>query len=59
MNANMLSFDEAYEKLLGFARPVRGVRDERTGSELGDGSEFRCEWTQNEAVVLSFKPASP
>lgn len=25
MNANMLSFDEAYEKLLGFVRPVREI----------------------------------
>ena len=27
MNPNMLSFDEAYEKLLGFVRPVREVED--------------------------------
>ena len=27
MNANMLSFDEAYEKLLGFVRPVREVEE--------------------------------
>ena len=25
MNGNLLSFDEAYEKLLGFVRPVREV----------------------------------
>ena len=25
MNGTMLSFDEAYEKLLGFARPVREI----------------------------------
>ena len=27
MNPNMLSFDEAYEKLLGFVRPVREVEE--------------------------------
>ncbi len=27
MNGNMLSFDEAYEKLLGFVRPVREIEN--------------------------------
>ena len=44
---------------LRFAHPVHRVRDERAGRDLGDGSEFRCEWTQNEAVVLSYEPARP
>ena len=39
---------------LRFAKPVRDVRDERTGRVLGDGTEFPIEWKQNEAVVLSF-----
>ena len=39
---------------LRFATPVREVRDERTGRSLGDGGEFRVEWRQNEAIVLSF-----
>lgn len=30
MNANMLSFDEAYEKLLGFVRPVREIEQVNT-----------------------------
>jgi hypothetical protein len=38
---------------LRFAHPVHAARDERSGRVLGDGSEFRLEWKQNEAVVLS------
>jgi hypothetical protein len=39
---------------LQFAREVQGVRDERTGKELGKGREFPVSWKQNEAVVLSY-----
>ncbi len=39
---------------LQFAREVQGVRDERTGKEMGKGREFAVSWKQNEAVVLSF-----
>ncbi|NLF55355.1 MAG: molybdopterin molybdotransferase MoeA [Thauera phenolivorans] len=35
MNGNMLSFDEAYEKLLGFARPVREIEQIDTMSAAG------------------------
>ena len=39
---------------LQFRSEVKGVRDERSGKELGSGREFTIEWKQNEAVVLSF-----
>ena len=39
---------------LAFAGAVKDVKDERAGKELGDGKEFKVDWTQNEAVVLSF-----
>lgn len=35
MNGNMLSFDEAYERLLGFARPVREIEQIDTLSAAG------------------------
>lgn len=39
---------------LRFAKPVQNIRDERAGRSLDDGAEFRFDWKQNEAVVLSF-----
>ncbi len=39
---------------LSFAVPVRRVRDERSGRELGSGREFPLLWKRNEACVLSF-----
>jgi hypothetical protein len=39
---------------LEFATPVRSVRNERTGKELGDGKEFPLDWTMNQALVVSF-----
>ena len=44
---------------VGFAGRVSGVRDERTGRDLGAGTEFRFDWKANEAVVLSFEGAPP
>jgi hypothetical protein len=40
--------------ILQFRNAIQQVRDERTGKELGAGSEFAVDWQQNEAVVLSF-----
>jgi hypothetical protein len=40
---------------LRFRSPVREARDERTGRDLGDGTEFNFDWKQNEAVALSIK----
>ena len=39
---------------LQFRSAVQGVRDERSGVELGNGKEFALIWKQNEALVLSF-----
>ncbi|HTH46710.1 MAG TPA: beta-galactosidase trimerization domain-containing protein [Candidatus Limnocylindria bacterium] len=39
---------------LQFDHAVVGLRDERSGKECGDGREFRFDWKQNEAVVVSF-----
>ena len=39
---------------LAFAHPIQGARDERTGKDLGDGQEFKFDWTINQAVVMSF-----
>lgn len=39
---------------LQFAREIKGLRDERSGTLRGDGREFRLDWKQNEAVVVSF-----
>jgi hypothetical protein len=39
---------------LQFTRKLQ-LRDERTGKELGTGTEFPFEWKQNEAVVVSFE----
>ena len=42
-----------------FAKPVKAVRDERAGRELGDGESFKLTWKQNEALVLSFPGPPP
>jgi hypothetical protein len=44
---------------LSFTQPVKQVRDERAGKDLGDGSEFKFDWTMNEAVVLSLTRGTP
>jgi hypothetical protein len=38
---------------LQFSRPATGVRDERTGTSLGDGDSFKFNWVMNQAVVVS------
>jgi hypothetical protein len=40
---------------LRFVRPVRKVRDEQSGRELGSGDRFNLVWQRNEAIVLSFE----
>ena len=42
-----------------FAAPVSGVRDERTGRNLGNGREFKFDWPMNQAVVVSFPGPLP
>jgi hypothetical protein len=44
---------------LAFAGKVSGVRDERTGTDLGGGSEFKFDWPMNQAMVLSFEGTPP
>jgi hypothetical protein len=44
---------------LVFAGKVGGVRDERTGKNLGGGLEFQLDWKMNEAIVLSFDGTRP
>jgi hypothetical protein len=44
---------------LAFAAPIKDVRNERAGAKLEDGKEFKVDWTQNQAVVLSFAGAPP
>ena len=39
---------------LQFTRDIKGLRDERTDKERGNGREFQFDWKQNEAVVVSF-----
>ena len=39
---------------LQFTRDIKGLRDERTGKDRGNGWEFVFDWKQNEAVVVSF-----
>jgi hypothetical protein len=39
---------------LVFARPVKGLKNERSGKVLGDGSEFEDVWTTCEANVYTF-----
>ena len=38
---------------LQFAAPVKNLHDERSGKDLGTGTEFTLDWKQNEALVLS------
>jgi hypothetical protein len=45
---------ESVPVTLEFAQPITGVRDERAGKPLPDGTRFPVRWTMNEAVVLSF-----
>jgi len=40
---------------LKFTRPVRNARDERRGTELGNGTRFPFVWERNTAVVISFE----
>lgn len=40
---------------LSFANKVAGLRDERTGKDLGSGNDFKFDWPMNEAIVLSFE----
>lgn len=40
---------------LKFTRPVRNARDERRGTELGNGTRFPFVWERNAAVVMSFE----
>ncbi len=40
---------------LRFTNKIVGVRDERTGRDLGSGTEFSFDWKQNEAVAVSFE----
>ena len=44
---------------LAFAGDLKDVKDERAGKKLADGKEFKFDWTQNEAVVLSFAGDPP
>ncbi len=39
---------------LQFRNPVKNLRDERSGKELGNVREATLDWKQNEALVLSF-----
>jgi hypothetical protein len=39
---------------LKFSAPIRNVRDERRGVDVGSGDRFRLSWTRNEALVLSY-----
>ncbi|MDH7568846.1 MAG: hypothetical protein QHJ73_04605, partial [Armatimonadota bacterium] len=39
---------------LQFAHPVRNLRNERKGSDLGSGTRFEDEWVPYEANVYSF-----
>ena len=40
---------------LQFTRDVKGMRDERTGQDRGNGRGFPFDWKQNEALVVSFE----
>lgn len=40
---------------LAFNKPLKGVKNERSGDTLGQGKSFKVSWKQNEAVVLSFE----
>jgi hypothetical protein len=41
---------------LSFAIPVKALKNERTGKELGDGKEFEDEFTPWEANIYSYSP---
>ncbi len=55
-NSVGLKSDEI-EITLKFAKPLAGVKDERSGASLPAGSSFTTKWKMNEAVVLSFTSA--
>ncbi len=40
---------------LEFAAPVAKAHDERIGKDLGNGSQFKFDWTMSQAIVLSFE----
>ncbi len=40
---------------LKFTRAIHAVRDERRGTDLGQGDRFRLHWPRSEAIVLSFQ----
>ena len=52
--ATYLANTVAVTVTLEFAAPIHGVRDERAGKSLPDGTRFELTWTMNQAVVLSF-----
>jgi len=39
---------------LSFRQAVKDATDERTGKALGDGKQFKFDWTMDEAIVMSF-----
>ncbi|MCZ7647177.1 MAG: beta-galactosidase trimerization domain-containing protein [Planctomycetota bacterium] len=48
--------DGAVKLTFTFAKAVKGLKNERTGKELGDGAEFSDDWTPWEANVYTFTP---
>lgn len=44
---------------LRFDREVADARDERAGKPLGKAKSFAVDWTQNEAIVISFAGLPP
>lgn len=50
---------DAVPVTLAFACKLSGVRDERTGRELGAGIDFKFDWKLNEALVVSFEGLPP
>jgi hypothetical protein len=40
---------------LEFAQALEKARDERTGKDLANGTQFAVDWKMNEAVVISFQ----
>ena len=53
-NSSGLKTDKV-DVTLSFAKPIKKVKNERTGETLSDGQKFKVSWTQNECVVLSFE----
>lgn len=41
---------------LSFAQPVKGLKNERTGKDLGNGKDFEDDWTPWEANVYTYTP---